>query len=102
MTGGLLYSATKAALIMMTRTWAIEFGKYRIRVNAIAPGLIKTDFSEYFWKNPDVLKGLEDTQPIPRIGMPEEVGGMALFLASNDSSFITGQTLVVDGGATAK
>jgi dehydrogenase/reductase SDR family protein 4 len=102
MTGGLLYSATKAALIMMTRSWAVEFGKHNVRVNAIAPGLIKTDFSEFFWKNETVLKSLEDTQPIPRIGLPEEVGGLALFLASAESSFITGQTFVVDGGATAR
>jgi dehydrogenase/reductase SDR family protein 4 len=102
MTGGLLYSATKAALIMMSRTWAVEFGKHNIRVNAIAPGLIKTDFSEYFWKNEAVLKSLEDSQPIPRIGLPEEVSGMALFLASDQASFITGQTFVVDGGSTAK
>src|SRR5689334_18742646 len=54
--GGLLYSATKAALIMMTRTWASEFGKHNIRVNAIAPGLIQTDFSEYFWKNEEYVK----------------------------------------------
>lgn len=100
--GGLLYSATKAALIMMTRTWASEFGKHNIRVNAIAPGLIQTDFSEYFWKNDEYVKRLEATQPIPRIGIPEELGGLGLFLASDESSFVTGQTFVVDGGATAR
>src|SRR5262249_7216071 len=76
--GGLLYSATKAALIMMTRNWAAEFGRHNIRVNAIAPGLIQTDFSEYFWKNEEHVKRIEATQPIPRIGMPEEIGGIAL------------------------
>ncbi|NDD64709.1 MAG: SDR family oxidoreductase [Acidobacteria bacterium] len=86
--GGILYSATKAALIMMTRNWAMEFGRHRIRVNAIAPGLIETDFSEYFWKNEDYDR-------------TEEVGGMALYLASDDSSFVTGQVFVVDGGATS-
>jgi NAD(P)-dependent dehydrogenase (short-subunit alcohol dehydrogenase family) len=100
--GGLLYSATKAALIMMTRTWAVEFGKHGVRVNAIAPGLIQTDFSEYFWKNEQYVKAIEATQPIPRVGTPDELGGMALFLASDESSFVTGQTFVVDGGATAK
>jgi dehydrogenase/reductase SDR family protein 4 len=99
--GGLVYSFTKAGLIMMTRTWAMEFGKHNVRVNAIAPGLIQTDFSEYFWNNDEYRKKLEATQPIPRVGQPQEIGGLALFLASDEASFITGQTYVVDGGATA-
>jgi NAD(P)-dependent dehydrogenase (short-subunit alcohol dehydrogenase family) len=99
--GGLLYSATKAALIMMTRNWAVEFGKHNVRVNAIAPGLIQTDFSEYFWKNEAHVKRLEASQPIPRVGQPEEIGGIALYLASDEASFVTGQIFVVDGGATA-
>jgi dehydrogenase/reductase SDR family protein 4 len=98
--GGLVYSFTKAGLIMMTRIWAIEFGKHNIRVNAIAPGLIQTDFSEYFWKNEERRQKIEATQPIPRVGQPSEIGGLALFLASEEASFITGQTYVVDGGAT--
>jgi dehydrogenase/reductase SDR family protein 4 len=100
--GGLVYSFTKAGLIMMTRNWAVEFGKHKVRVNAIAPGLIQTDFSEYFWKNPEHVKKLEETQPLPRVGTPDELGGMALYLASDESSFVTGQVFVVDGGATAK
>ena len=99
---GLLYSATKAALIMMTRNWAVELGKHNIRVNSIAPGLIQTDFSEFFWKNEERMKYLTQNQPLPRIGVPEEVGGLALYLASADSSYVTGQTFVVDGGALTR
>jgi dehydrogenase/reductase SDR family protein 4 len=100
--GGLLYSFTKAGLIMMTKTWAVEFGPMGVRVNAIAPGLIQTDFSEFFWKNEKHVKHLEATQPVPRVGLPDEIGFAALYLASDEASFVTGQVIVVDGGATAK
>lgn len=99
--GGLLYSFTKAGLLMLTRSWAHEFGPHRIRVNAIAPGLIQTEFSQYFWKNPEYVTQLERTQPIRRIGQPEEISFAALYLASDEASFVTGQVLVVDGGMTA-
>src|SRR2546426_5865236 len=93
--GGLLYSFTKAGLIMMTRSWAQEFGPYNVRVNAIAPGLIQTDFSAYFWKDEARRRHFESAQPIHRIGQPEEIGGMALYLASAEASFVTGQVMVV-------
>ena len=99
--GGLLYSFTKAGLIMMTRSWAREFGPSGVRVNAIAPGLIQTDFSEYFWKNKEYRGHLEQTQPIRRIGQPDEIGHAALYLASYEASYVTGQVFVIDGGMTA-
>lgn len=98
---GLLYSFTKAGLIMMTRNWAHEFGPHNIRVNAIAPGLIQTDFSEHFWKNEEYRSKLETTQPIRRIGQPDEISFAALYLASDEASYVTGQVFVVDGGMTA-
>ena len=99
--GGLLYSFTKAGLIMMTRSWAQEFGPHGIRVNALAPGLIQTEFSEYFWKDDARRKAFEAQQPIRRLGQPEDVAGLALHLASDESAFITGQVFVIDGGYTA-
>jgi NAD(P)-dependent dehydrogenase (short-subunit alcohol dehydrogenase family) len=99
--GGLLYSFTKAGLIMMTRTWAVEFGQKGVRFNAIAPGLIQTDFSEFFWKNEKYRAKLESTQPINHVGQPDEIGFAALYLASDEASYVTGQTIVIDGGATA-
>jgi NAD(P)-dependent dehydrogenase (short-subunit alcohol dehydrogenase family) len=97
---GLLYSFTKAGLLMMTRSWAREFGRYNVRVNAIAPGLIQTDLSSYYWQNEQFMQHLRETQPIPRIGLPEEIGFAALYLASDESSYVTGQTFVIDGGST--
>src|SRR5205809_2301949 len=84
--GGLLYSFSKAGLIMMTRSWAQEFGAHGIRVNAIAPGLIQTDFSEYFWKDPCRRQAFETMQPIHRLGQPDDVAGLALYLASADAT----------------
>jgi NAD(P)-dependent dehydrogenase (short-subunit alcohol dehydrogenase family) len=98
--GGLLYSFTKAGLNMMTRSWAREFGKYGIRVNALAPGLIQTDFSAYFWKDEERQAAFLSGQPINRLGQPDDVGGLALYLASDDAAFVTGQIFVVDGGLT--
>jgi dehydrogenase/reductase SDR family member 4 len=99
--GGLLYSFTKAGLLMLTRSWAQEFGTHNIRVNAIAPGLIQTDFSEFHWKS-DTRRGqFEDATPLGRIGQPQEVAGIALYLASDEAAFVTGQVMAVDGGFTA-
>jgi NAD(P)-dependent dehydrogenase (short-subunit alcohol dehydrogenase family) len=97
---GLLYSFTKAGLIMLTRSWAREFGPHGVRVNAIAPGLVQTDFSAYFWQDEKHRAHIESTQPIRRIGQPDEIGFAALYLASDEASFVTGQVFVIDGGAT--
>ena len=99
---GLMYSATKAALIMMTQSYALELGPKGVRVNAIAPGLIRTVLSEYYWKDEQRRRERVDTQPIKHLGEPQEVAEIALLLASDRSSYLTGQTIVVDGGATLR
>ncbi|HUP81786.1 MAG TPA: SDR family oxidoreductase [Pirellula sp.] len=98
---GLLYSFTKAGLIMMTRSWAREFGPHGVRVNAIAPGLVQTDFSEILWRNEMYQTAIKTTQPIRRIGQPDDISYAALYLASDEASFVTGQVFVLDGGAIA-
>jgi dehydrogenase/reductase SDR family protein 4 len=94
----LLYSMTKAALIMMTQSYAVELGPLGVRVNAIAPGLVQTVLSEYFWKNESLRDKQLGAQPIKHLGQPIEIAEIALTLASDQSSYMTGQTLVVDGG----
>jgi NAD(P)-dependent dehydrogenase (short-subunit alcohol dehydrogenase family) len=95
---GLLYSMTKAALIMMTQSYAVELGPQGVRVNAIAPGLVQTVLSEYYWKDEGRLQQLMGVQPIRHLGQPPEIAEVALLLASDASSYLTGQTIVVDGG----
>jgi NAD(P)-dependent dehydrogenase (short-subunit alcohol dehydrogenase family) len=95
---GLLYSMTKAALIMMTQSYAVELGPQGVRVNAIAPGLIQTVLSEYYWKDESKWQQMMSRQPIKHLGQPLEVAEVALLLASDTSSYLTGQTIVVDGG----
>jgi NAD(P)-dependent dehydrogenase (short-subunit alcohol dehydrogenase family) len=92
------YSVSKAAVAQMVRNLASELGPKNIRVNAIAPGLIKTDLSEALW-NSDGGKSFVSRTPLRRIGEPEDISKVALFLASDLASFITGQTIVADGGA---
>jgi NAD(P)-dependent dehydrogenase (short-subunit alcohol dehydrogenase family) len=95
---GMLYSMTKAALIMMTQSYALELGPQGVRVNAIAPGLVQTVLSEYFWKDDEKLRRVIDEQPIKHLGQPREIAEVALLLAGEGGSYLTGQTLVVDGG----
>jgi dehydrogenase/reductase SDR family protein 4 len=94
----LLYSMTKAALIMMTQSYALELGPKGVRVNAIAPGLIQTALSEHYWKEEAQRDAVIGKQPIQRLGQPSDVAELALLLASDKGSYITGQTLAVDGG----
>ncbi|HKW96425.1 MAG TPA: SDR family oxidoreductase [Bryobacteraceae bacterium] len=97
---GLMYSLTKAALIMMTKSYALELGPHGVRVNAIAPGLIQTVLSEYFWKDEARLAETLRRQPVKHLGQPAEIAEIALMLASDKASYLTGQVITVDGGAT--
>jgi NAD(P)-dependent dehydrogenase (short-subunit alcohol dehydrogenase family) len=94
------YNISKAADFQLARNLAAEFGPHQIRVNCIAPGLIRTDFARALWENPQTLKLVTDLTPMKRIGEPEEIAGAAVFLASPASTFMTGQAIVVDGGST--
>jgi NAD(P)-dependent dehydrogenase (short-subunit alcohol dehydrogenase family) len=94
----LLYSMTKAALIMLTQSYALELGPRGVRVNAIAPGLVETTLSEYYWKDEARFQPLMERQPIKHLGQPLEIAEIALMLAGDSASYLTGQTIVVDGG----
>lgn len=94
----LLYSMTKAALIMLTQSYALELGPSGVRVNAIAPGLVETTLSEYYWKDESRFEPLMERQPLKHLGQPIEIAEIALMLAADSASYLTGQTIVVDGG----
>jgi dehydrogenase/reductase SDR family protein 4 len=95
-----VYAISKAGVIMATKVMAQQWAKYGIRVNAIAPGLTKTRFSEALWSNPDILSVAMMMTPMARVAEPEEMVGAVIFLASDASGYVTGQVLAVDGGAT--
>ncbi len=94
------YGISKAADFALARNLAVEWGQKNIRVNCVAPGLIKTDFARALWEDEAMLKQRTATTPLRRIGEPHEIGGIVAFLASNAASFITGQVIVADGGVT--
>jgi len=94
------YCISKAADFQLARNLAVEFGPHNVRVNCIAPGLIKTDFARELWENKERLKAREAQTPLRRIGEPDEIAGAAVFLASAAGSFVTGQNIVIDGGVT--
>lgn len=93
------YCISKAADTQLVRNLAVEHGPSNIRVNAISPGLVRTDFARALWENPDVLERRTRFDPLRRIGEPEELAGIAVYLSSRAGSFTTGQNFVVDGGA---
>ncbi len=97
---GLMYSTTKAALIMMTRCYAVELGPKGVRVNAIAPGLVQTVLSEYYWKDPARQAAFLGKMPLKRIAQPEEIAEVALLLAGDRCPYLTGEVITVDGGST--
>lgn len=94
------YNVTKAADLQIVRNMAQELGPHRIRVNAISPGLIKTDFAKALWDAPDVLEKFKQGSALGAIGAPEDIAGAAVFLAADEAAFMTGQNLVIDGGVT--
>jgi NAD(P)-dependent dehydrogenase (short-subunit alcohol dehydrogenase family) len=94
------YGLSKAADMALARNLAVEWGPRNVRVNCIAPGIIRTDFAKALWDNPETYNNAIARYPLRRIGEADEIAGTAIYLASAAGSFITGQTLVVDGGAT--
>ena len=95
-----VYAISKAADMQLARNLAVEWGPHNIRVNCIAPGLVRTDMARALWDNPDTYKRVCATAPLQHIGEPDEIAGAAVFLASSSGSFMTGQVMVIDGGVT--
>jgi len=95
-----IYSISKAGVIMATKVMAQQWAQYNIRANVVAPGMTKTGFSQPLWSNPDILKAVTERNPMARIADPEEMVGAVIYLASDASSYVTGQVLAVDGGST--
>ena len=95
-----VYSISKTGVIMATKVMAQQWAQYGIRVNAIAPGLTRTRFSQALWDNPDILQGAMMLTPLRRVGEPDEMVGATVFLASDASSYVTGHVLVIDGGTS--
>lgn len=93
-----LYSVSKAAVLMLTKALAAELAQFNIQVNAIAPGFVKTKFSAALWQNPQINQAILKIIPQKRMAEPEEIAGMAVYLASSASSFVTGATFSIDGG----
>ena len=93
-----IYSVSKAALISLTKVMAAEWGKDNVRANVICPGLIQTKFSQALWSNDQIMKHMMAQLPLSRVGKPEEIAGLALFLASDASSYCTGSVFMADGG----
>ncbi|MBL7209007.1 MAG: glucose 1-dehydrogenase [Dehalococcoidia bacterium] len=93
-----VYSMSKAGVIMASKVMAQQWAQYNIRVNTVAPGLTRTQFSQALWSNPDILQGAMSRTPMGRIAEPEEMVGAIIFLASDASSYVTGQVIAVDGG----
>jgi len=96
------YSASKAALIALTKCWALEYAKDKIRINCICPGVVDTDMTKPFLKNQRDIEFMNNEHPLGRIGQPEEIGKAALYFASDDASWVTGAILTVDGGESIK
>ena len=94
------YNISKAADFQLARNLAVEYGPHNVRVNCIAPGLIRTDFARALWDDPENLQRRTASTPLRRIGEPDEIAGAAVFLASQAGAFMTGQSLVIDGGVT--